>query len=133
MNHDAATADRLRVNFVDIITKSRGIVVDRRTRAVRYLDSELIGATSTDELSIGRSEQETVASDPVKSARALVLPFSAGDNQPLIRGAVKIHVRDLELEFSLARGNLRSLFVLGAETEIGLPDQCGIWHVSASP
>src|SRR3990170_385626 len=75
---------------------------------------------ATRQLPVDRGEHERVARDAVDRAVALELALRTAAHEPVVRGAVEVQVRGLELELRLPGREGRALLVLRDEAEGGL-------------
>src|SRR5258708_4803687 len=119
MNDDAPAA-QLR-GVVSGIALTHLFVTPPATAAVQDLDAEAIGPVVAQKIPIDGGQQEPEASGPVDSSGAFELRSRSGDHEPLIRRAVEIQARCIELELRVAAGDVCALLVFGYEAEGGLP------------
>src|SRR3712207_2467863 len=59
-------------------------------------------------------------------AHALVLSLGAGDDHPVVAGALEIQVASLELELRVAGRRVSPLLILRDEPEVGLAGMVGV-------
>src|SRR2546423_6928917 len=115
MDDNAAATQGLRVGAIKVVGTANDVVVNDTARP-RNLDAKLIDSTSAIGIAIRCGEPEVVAACSVDCARAFVLRLRAGDDEPLVIGAMEVQVTSLELEFRLPRGNSCSVLILGDES-----------------
>src|SRR6266542_4004884 len=122
VDHDRSAAERggrdRRVRGAEHV-----VVHDGAGRLVVDLDAELVDPAATADLAVGRGEDEAVAAHAVHHARALVLGLRAGDDEPVVRGAVEVEAGGLELELRVTGRDRAVLRVLRDEAEARLPGE----------
>src|SRR5207302_1741335 len=95
------------------------VVVDGAAGA-RDFHAELVLAAAAGQSAVNGRQHEAVAAGAIDLPGALELCLGSGDHQPVITGAVEVHVGYLEIELRISGGGIGALLVPGIEAKVSL-------------